>query len=465
MTNNYQLTKHPVGSIKEIWAMSWPLMMGLISNSLMIFADRILLSWHSSLALNACANAGMAYYLFLVIPLAICAISEVLVGKLHGEGLLNKIGNAAWQLIWFSVCLIPLFWGIAEWLPPYIFYKSGNETYEISYFATIMRFAPFLCITIALSGFFIAIGNVRIITYSTILGNILNIFIGSILIFGWGPIPSMGIYGAGIATGVSQIAQTLLLLYFFLKKKNRSTYGTHDCRYNQKFFIEGIRIGAPAGLGHAVEVFAHFLFFRIVMMVGQDHMTVVAAVQSFYLLVIFMIEALSKGVSAIIANLIGARKFDLISGVFKSALKLHTLFFIILAGILLKSPNTLLNLFVSGESAIIFQNPFYESMFYQATIWMSIFFLFDGFTWILIGCLTASGDTKFIFYVSALVNLVAFLFPVFLLVGIGKNGANVAWMIMAIYSAINFLIYLHRYRSGKWLEKQRKEESRLSINA
>lgn len=141
--NNYQLTKYPVGSVQEIWTISWPLMLGLISTSLMTFTDRLLLSWYSPLALNAGANAMMAYYIFLVIPMSICAISEVFVGRLHGENSLNKIGASVWQMVWFALLLSPLFLIIAHLFPSFLFYQSQNEIFESSYFKPLMVFAPF----------------------------------------------------------------------------------------------------------------------------------------------------------------------------------------------------------------------------------------------------------------------------------------------------------------------------------
>lgn len=464
---NYQLTKHPIGSVREVWSLSWPLMLGLMSASLMIFFDRLLLSWYSPMALNAGANAGMAYYLFLVIPMSICDISEVLVGRLNGEKRIDDIGKPVWQMIWFALLLAPLFWAIALFLPPILFYKTGNEAHETVYFQTLMAFAPFLCANIALCGFFVGTGRVKIVTYSMILANIANVIVGYVLIFGWGPFPSLGIAGAGIATGIAEIFHLAILLSYFLKKEFREKYGTNILRYESSFFKEGLRIGAPAGSGHAIEVLAHYAFFRIVMMSGSEHMTIVAFVQSFYILVSFLIEAESKGVSAIVANLLGARELGHVTKVFKSAIKLHTSFFLIIGCLLLMFPDLLTHLFFSGQGAAILQDPSFRQMTSRAIIWITIFFLFDGFSWILAGHLTAAGDTKFIFYVSSVVNWIAYVFPAFLLVSIGKNGADVALLIMAVYSMLNFCIYYWRFRSGKWLHAyvpQKEDEMAIAAS-
>lgn len=463
MKPNYQLTQYPIGSVREVWTLSWPLMLGLMSASLMIFFDRLLLSMHSPMALNAGANAGMAYYLFLVIPMSICDISEVLVGRLHGEKKIKEIGKPVWQMIWFAFFLTPVFWLIAQWLPPVLFYQTGNEAHETVYFQALMAFAPFLCANIALSGFFIGTGKVKVVTYSMIFANILNIVIGYTLIFGTSITPAMGIVGAGIATGVAQVFHFAILLYYFLKKEHREKYGTDQYRYEAPIFKEGVRIGAPAGSGHAIEVLAHFAFFRIVMMSGIEHMTIIAFVQSFYIMVSFAIEGQSKGVSAIVANLLGAKEYGLVTKVFKAALKLHTLFFALIAATFLLFPDALAHLFFTGQSSEMLQNAAFRETASRAVMWIIIFFLFDGFSWILVGQLTAAGDTKFIFYVSSVINWIAYVFPAFFLVSVGKNGADVALLIMALYSIINFGIYFWRYKSGKWLQSYMLEKREKTL--
>lgn len=462
MTGKYQLTKYPSGSLREIWTMSWPLMLSLVSNSVMLFVDRLLLSWHSPLALAAGANASMAYYLFLVVPMAICAISEVFVGRLHGEEKLKEIGKPVWQTVWFAFLLAVPLWLSAVYLPDYVFYRTGNEEHEVVYFQMLMGFAPFMCASIALGGFFIGIGKVKVVTLCAVCANFLNAIVGYLLIFGWGPIPSLGVAGAGLATGLAQVVQMLLLLACFLTSENRRKYQTDHFSFNLSYFWDAVRIGAPAGTGHLVEIFAHYIFFRIVMTAGVQHMAIAAVVQSFYLLFGFIVDAQSKGAGAIVANLIGAKEIKLTHKVFKAALLQHAFLSIVLFGLILGFLDVFLGVFFSGEETDWLEDPILYVMASQAMLWMCLFFLFDGFCWILIGFLTASRDTKFIFYVSSLINWVAYVLPVFLLVGVWGRGADAAWMIIAFYSMINFGIYYWRYRTSRWLKYSAISEVEMS---
>src|SRR3990167_920891 len=247
MTEAYQLTKYPVGTKREFWALTWPLMLGMISTTLMMFVDRLFLARFDPHALNASASAGMAYLVFLVIPIAIVSVSEVLVGRLHGRGRFTEIGSAAWQMVWFGLMVTPIFWLIAIYGPVCLFCGTGNEVNETDFFRTLMLFAPSQCFMIAIAGFFIGIGHVQVVTVTAILGNVLNIILDIILIFGMGGIPAMGVIRASLATGVAQVAQFGFLLILFLRQRNRHIYHTHKYKVNRRYLMKGLRIGVPLG--------------------------------------------------------------------------------------------------------------------------------------------------------------------------------------------------------------------------
>jgi MATE family multidrug resistance protein len=86
-----------------------------------------------------------------------------------------------------------------------------------------------------------------------------------------------------------------------------------------------------------------------------------------------------------------------------------------------------------------------------ALLFMGLYFLFDGFAWILMGFLTASGDTRFVLFVSLIVQWLAYVLPTFVLIGIKQQGADVAWSIITFMSFLSFVSYFWRYYTGRWL--------------
>jgi multidrug resistance protein, MATE family len=459
---SYQLTKHPIGSLREIWTLSWPLMLGLLSGSLMMFADRLLLARYSPAALNATATAGMATYILMIIPLILAGISEVFVGRHHGADQKEEAGKPVWQMLWLSLFTWPLFYFGSTLMPSVLFAGTGNEVFETLYFQWILFFAPFFCSTVALIGFFVGIGHVTTVTICALIGNVINIGLDVIFIFGWGPFPEMGIKGAALATGLSQLFQTLYLLALFLQASYRRCYGTAQWKFNLSCFKESLRIGAPAGFSRFFEVIAHFLFFRIAAMAGQDNLTILVVAQSFYMLMAFIIEGLSKGVSSIAANLIGGNQQALLDKMLKSARTLQLLFFAVLTAAVLEFPNFLLAFFFSESESALLYSPAFHFQAQWALFWMSFFFLFDGFGWIYLGVLTASGDTKFLLYAGIVLNWICYILPAYLLFAIAKGNAAQGWMLIAAYAMITFLTYWWRYRSNKWQYASQKLTSTLA---
>lgn len=452
MQETYQLTPYPCGSKREFWTLTWPLMVGLLSSTLMIFVDRLFLARWSPLALNAAVTGGMAYFIFLIIPMAVVEITEVLVGRLNGEERHQEAGSAAWQMVLVSFALLPIFWLIAYFAPSILFIGTGNEANETTYFRLLMLFASAQCTTISLYGFFIGIGHVKIVTYSAIIGNVVNIALDYWMIFGGGPMPALGVAGAAAATGISQVVQTVFLLSIFWKHSHRSKYGTTSTQFNRSFLFEGLRIGLPSGTGRSLEVIAHFLFFRIILSVGQEQMALVAIAQSLYILSSFVIDAQCKGTSAIVSNLLGANHLSPILKVLRSGFTIHFGYFVLFLLVVFVFPEQIFSLFSAEEGYTFRITPELMSIFKRALIAVSLFFLVDGLGWILIGILTAAKDTRYVFWVSALVNWIAYLPPTVWLIGWKKGGADIAWAIVVAVTTLSLALYLWRYFSGRWLK-------------
>jgi len=426
-------------------------MLGMISTSLMMFIDRLFLAQYDPMAMNAAATGGVSYYMFFVFAIGIVSISEVLAGRLHGAGNFKEIGSSTWQMVLVSLAATPLFLLIA-WVMPYILYTgTGNEANETTFFRIMIMFAPAACSYVALTGFFMGVGDVKKVTYSALIGNAVNIVLDYWFIFGWGPIPEMGIAGAVLATGLSQVVQALFLLTLFLNKHNRETYHTHRFKLNKEYLIEGLRIGTPSGIGYFLECTAHFLFFRIVMTVGPEQMTIVTMVQSFSILTYFVSGAFHKSASTIVANLVGAKMLHLTNKMLKSAFIIHGYFFAVYLFVVVFFGDLCLSMFSSAEHAELLSSPQFKQLFMTSMILLAFHFLIDGWVWILVGCLTGTGDTKYILVVSALVHWIAYLIPTIWFIGYQKGGADVAWGIVVAMSALNLALYAWRYFSGAWI--------------
>ena len=248
---SYQLTSSPVGSLAEVWSISWPLMLGLCSSSLMMFADRLYLAHYTVTAMNAMAMGGMFAFLLFILPFGICQITEVFVGRFHGQENHAEAGRPVWQAFWISLVLAPCMSIVARILAALLFSQGAQET---DYFVTLIDFSPFLLGSISLMGFFIGIGKTKVITYATIFANLVNITLAPILIFGTSISPEMGVKGAAIAAGIAQAVQALFLLVLYLRKPLREKFQTHHWRLKTSLVKEMLSLALPSCFGRLIEV-------------------------------------------------------------------------------------------------------------------------------------------------------------------------------------------------------------------
>lgn len=454
MKSSYKLTQFPVGSLREIMTVSWPLVLGLLSNSLMMFADRLFLANYSLTSLSAAVTGGIAGVMLSILPLVVAGMSEVFVGRLNGEQNLNKIGKSVWQMIWFAFATGPLFIVLSRALSPLLFYGSPLIELETTYFITISDFNMFWCLSMALMGFYIGIGRSKIVMWATIVGNGINILLDYLLIFGIGPFPEMGIEGAAVATGIASIFIATILAIGFLSKANHKVYNTGDFKFIPSLFKEGVLIGIPVGLSRFIEMLAIVVFLRAVAFSGSENLTIVAIVQSIFLLFAFCTEGLSKAVTAIVSNLIGASEFSKVGSVMKAACLQHLILFSVFATGLYFFSQEIIGIFVSAEESYLLSDGRFLTATLFALFWMCVFFLFDGFCWILFGQLMAAEDTRFLLFASILQNWIVNVIPTSIgLLYLGW-GAQEAWMILGLSAFMNMIIMYMRYRSGNWRKEK-----------
>ncbi|CRX39172.1 MATE family efflux transporter [Estrella lausannensis] len=455
---HYQLTRHPVGSISEIWNVSWPLIVGLMSASVMLFVDRLLLSRYSVDSLNAATSSGTAAYAVILLFMAIAAISEVFVGRFHGESRLTELGKPVWQMIWFSILTTPFFLAAGFFLPPLIFQGSPLYHEESSYFWMLMVYSPLFCLNVALAGFFVGSGKMKVVTLFCLIANVLNVLLDFILIFGAGPIPPLGIKGAAIATGTAEAVNILGLSLLFFRRDMREKYGTAPQPVDLPLMLQCINVGLPSAILLTVEVAAHFSFFKILSFSGALEWTVASMVQSFYFLIMFLIDGLSRGVSTVSANLLGAKEPNYIPKVLRAAVTLQVLFSALLLLFVCLFSDTIVDLFFNERDETLLSNTHFLTMAGNCFLLMSLFFLFFGISRILTGHLTAALDTRFLMKAGVGLIAGAYILPVFGIVVFMQGGVEQAYLALLLYSIICLITYSIRYKSKFGVALQRRHE-------
>lgn len=453
------------GSFKELWKLSFPLMVSFLSLFVMIFVDRIFLSFYSTAALNAATSAGTFCWSFLLGWTTLASLAEVFVAQYNGSKQYKMIGEPVWQMIWLGVISFLFFIPAGLWGGTLFYGQPSPENYELPYFNITMLFGPASVFLAALTAFFVGQGKTFIIKWLALLGNLINIILDPILIFGIkGVIPSMGINGACIATGIGIITQVVVMLSIFLNKKNSAQFNTHDWSFKFKSFKQCFRIGLPPAIFVFFELLGWAIFYWMMTQISSTHILVASICQSILLLFVFFGLGLEKGAAAVAGNLIGSNNIHLIKNVLKSGIKLIALFSAIIALFFIIYPDLLINWFFKNPQAIDTNNiqltlfdtselVSIKKLVKIGLIMTGIHITFEYLRWLLSGILTAAGDTMFLMFSGALCVWFFIIIPTYFFIMKPKAPVEYSFIIWIVYSICATAFSLVRFYKGKWKNK------------
>ncbi|MCF7853018.1 MAG: MATE family efflux transporter [Simkaniaceae bacterium] len=448
---------------KQVWKVSYPLMISFMSTFLMLFVDRLFLAYYDKSALNAAATSGTLAWSLILTWMTLAALVEVFVAQYNGAQRFKEIAKPIWQMIWLATFSILFFASSALWITKLI-YSSPEQSYQRDYFQWLMLSGPFAVLLSGISAFYVGQGKAQIVKWLSIIGNLVNVLLDPILIFGIkGVVPSLGIKGAAIATGLGYAVQAAIILFFFLRKSNRDTYNTHLCTFDFSLLKRCIKIGTPPAIFAGLEVLAWALFYSMMETVSPEHIFVCSVCQSIEILFLFFCFGLEKGVAAIAGNLIGANKQDQLKKLAKSARKLIFYFsiFIILTTIIY--PDPMISLFLpdgtSPENLTIMQRLttpealYYKPIIKTSLIFVALYLIVENFRWLYSGILIAAGDTFYIMITGTISVWFFLLIPSYFIVVIAKQSIVFAFAIWVFYGIVASLFNYLRFISGAWKRK------------
>jgi MATE family multidrug resistance protein len=441
------LTKHPSGSVREMCAIAFPLMITSLSMMLMLFVDRLLIAQYSPEALNALVNATTLGWAFGYTGLVLAGISEVFVAQHNGAGRKDKLGEPVWQMLWFALMTSAIFIPLAYFGGDYIY--GSERPMERIYFSWMMFFAPTYAMYAALTGFFVGQGKTFLVTTLAIVANLFNAILDYFLIFGIeGWIPAMGIEGAAIATCGSSLFQALVLFIIFLNEKNRKESNTGRYQFVWSEFCRCLRFGTPAAVFVAVEILAWASYYQMMTQLSDNHIMVAGICQTIALIFFFVVEGINKAASTIAGNLIGANKRQDVHNVIKSGVIVLSAIYLVLFIICAGGRELVFTMFMPHASPEEVQLIYYTMMFALGTIMCSMFF--EGIRMLYAGVLTAAGDTNFLMWIGSLSIWVMMLLPIYLFVV--KTGGTIeqAISIVGLYHVLASGIYALRFYAGQW---------------
>ena len=208
----------------ELIKISYPLMLTSGTFLIMLFIDRLFLSWYSQETIAASGTAGMMSFFISAFFIGIATYPETFVAQYYGAKKYTEIGKIIWQGLYFAlaagiflIITIPLFSGIFTLMDRPVEILEHEKTY---FMILQMGMGISLLGDVAIA-FFAGRAKTLLIFWVIGISTIVNGIFDYALIFGKFGLPELGIAGAAIATNIAIAVRTILIFMYSLDKKEQ----------------------------------------------------------------------------------------------------------------------------------------------------------------------------------------------------------------------------------------------------
>jgi putative MATE family efflux protein len=154
-----------------------------------------------------------------------------------------------------------------------------------------------------------ATGQVAILAYVYVSAEILHIALVPALVFGIGPVPALGITGAGLATVISFFVSSATLAWYLASGRTSVALSLRGIRFERRLFGEILRVGAPMSLAPVLNNVALATLTTYAGLLGATSLAAFGAAVRLEYLLYPLNFGLGAAVLAMVGSNIGARQF------------------------------------------------------------------------------------------------------------------------------------------------------------
>ena len=149
-------------------------------------------------------------------------------------------------------------------------------------------------------------GQAAVLAVVYIAAEALHIALVPVLMFGFGPLPALGITGAGVATVLSFTASTLVLAWYIATGRTAVRLSLRGVKLSRRLFVEILRVGAPMSLQPILNNMALATFTGYVGVLGAPALAAFGAAVRLEYLIYPLAFGLGAGVLGMVGTNIGA---------------------------------------------------------------------------------------------------------------------------------------------------------------
>jgi len=442
-----ELTNHNESIKSVIFKLSWPVVAEQSLVTITQIIDMMMVGRLGAASITAVGLSVQPLLLAQALGAALSVGTTALVARFIGAGDNNKASKVLQQSLLvagiMSAVILSLYFIYADKIIRIMGAEPDVLPLGSTYLRIILPGLFFMFTGFMISAALRGAGDTRTPMKINIVINIINVIGNYFLIFGHCGFPELGLRGAALATTIARsLGGALLFWYIFTSRLRLNVLMENFFKIDIALIRRIMRIGLPAAMEQLVMRIAQLLFVRIVAGLGTiayaAHQIAINAESISYMPGF----GIAVAATTLVGQNLGAGQSERAEESAYESWKLGTVIMGIMAILFLVIPEYLIKLYTDNPEIIRLGARNLRIVAF-AQIPMGTQFIFAG-------ALRGAGDTRPVFYSTALASWAGRLGATYIFVYIFHWGLTGAWVAMIIDWLIRGSYVLYRFKKGYW---------------
>lgn len=308
----------------------------------------------------------------------------------------------------------------------------------------VMRFGiPFLAVEMSFMGFLAGINKTGPIMVSNVAGNLVNVVVSYVLIFGKLGFPAMGVRGAAIGTVVAQALAAGYLFAVVLQPHLKHRYGYLRFDRIRRDTMGAIaRAALPISVQNGIALSVFLVYEAMVGSLGAVHLAVIHLVFSLFRINKTIVGGFARAAAILVGNALGRGDTDDAEAYLRASVGLGMAVGVGIMVLVFALPRETASIFTNDAPTL--------AVAARALRFFAVFFFIEviGYSFEIV--FTGNGWGRFVLASEFSTNVLFILGLSALLLFVLEAGSYGAWSGFAVYQVAHAAFLTAGYVSGRW---------------
>ena len=327
-TRSDAILNGPIGP--TLRQMTVPMVIGIMAMILFQAVDTWFIGRLGTLELAAVSFTFPVTFTVVNLTIGLSIATSILLAKAIGRGDHEQAQRITTDSLLLTVLLTVALGlvGLATLDPLFRLLGADDDTlpYIREYMGIWYPAVGLMVVPMVTNGALRATGDTRWPSIIMVLGGFINALLDPLLIFGWGPVPAMGMRGAAIASAIAWGLGFVLAFWLIRVRERLLVFQRIDWGFLIRFWRELLRIGVPISIANMLAPVANGILTALVAHHGEAAVAAFGAGSRMEAIALVVCLALTSALSPYMAQNIGKNQLHRAWDALTLSLKFAVLF-------------------------------------------------------------------------------------------------------------------------------------------